>query len=78
MAAQLPEGVTHVLPLQLAVAEPVYPLAVLAVEALVEPPLVCANDAEQPAPHVSVEVAQARLALHEALAPPKVPLHVQL
>ena len=74
----MPEGVPQVLPVQLAVAEPVEPLAVLAVEALVVAESICVNDAEHPVPHESVAVAHARFAVHEALLPVPVPLHVQL
>jgi hypothetical protein len=51
---------------------------VLLVEALVAPELVCANEAEQPAPHESVVAAQARLLLQLAVLPPPEPLQFQL
>jgi hypothetical protein len=79
LATQLPEGVPHVLPVQLAVAEPLKPPAVLAVEALVEPPLIWLKDAEHPPPHVSVPAAQARFAVQvPELLPPLIPLHIQV
>ena len=77
-AAQVPEGVPHVLPVQLAVAEPVVLAAVEAVEALVVPLVLWAKVAEQPPPHDKLAAGQARLAVQLALVPLPVPLHVHV
>jgi hypothetical protein len=77
-ATQVPEGVPQLLPVQLAVAEPVVLAAVVAVEALLVPLVIWAKVAEQPLPHDRLAAAQARLAVQEALLPVPVPLHVQV
>jgi hypothetical protein len=51
---------------------------VLLVEALVVPELICANVAEQPAPHVRVVAAHARLLLQLAVLPPPEPKQLQV
>jgi hypothetical protein len=77
-AEQVPDGVPHVLPVQVAVAEPLVLAAVLAVEALVVAESICENDAEQPVPQLSVAVAHARFAVQEAFVPVPAPLHVHV
>ncbi len=77
-ATQVPEGVAHVLPVQLAVAEPEVLAAVVAVEALVVPLVICVKVAEQPLPHDKLAAGQARLAVQEAALPVPVPLHDQV